>query len=113
MKTNKLVRVGLVALMALAFLNVNALAQTSPQPPAAKMMKVTVVGKIVYKKSIGRYIVQEKPLEASIIVNQNPGVLEKYAKSGKRVTIQGRRTFGRDNLIIEKINGKNYEGVQK
>jgi hypothetical protein len=34
-------------------------------------------------------------------------VLEKYAKSGKDVTIEAHSAVG-DNLVVEKIQGKKY-----
>ena len=72
------------------------------------VMKITVVGKIVKDESMGGYYIQGKqPPEIFNIVNQNPKVLEKYAKNGKDVTIEAQSAMG-DNLVIEKIEGEKY-----
>jgi hypothetical protein len=117
MKTRKLMVVALAACFALAGLNGAALAQEKApapaKPAAAKPMKITVVGKIVKDESMGGYYIQgKKPPEIFRIVNQNPKVLEKYAKSGKEVTMETHSAMG-DNLVIETINGKKYQEAKK
>jgi len=89
-------------------------APSTAKSPAAKPMKIKVVGKIVKDDSMGGYYIQgKKPPEIFRIVNQNPEVLEKYAKSDKDVTIEAHSAMG-DNLVIEKIQGKKYkEAVKK
>jgi len=116
----KIKTVLILAVSVLFFLAVGGIAPAqdkapSPsKPPAAKPMKITVVGKIVKDESMGGYYIQgKKPPEIFRIVNQNPKVLEKYAKSDKDVTIEAHSTMG-DNLVIEKIQGKKYkEAVKK
>jgi hypothetical protein len=115
MKINKLMVVALAACFALAGLNGAALAQEKApaKPAAAKPMKITVVGKIVKDEAKGDYYIQgKKPPEIFHIVNQNPKVLEKYAKSGKEVTMETHSVMG-DNLVIETINGKKYQEPKK
>jgi hypothetical protein len=118
MQFKKVVTLTAAALFFLGCLGGNGLAQekaaTPAKPPAAKSMKLTVVGKIVKDESMGGYYIQgKKPAEIFRIVNQNPKVLGKYAKNGKDVTIVARSAMG-DNLVIEKIEGKKYtEGKKK
>jgi hypothetical protein len=112
MKISKLVTLAMAALFFLATVGGSALAQekapTPAPPPAAKAMKITVLGKIVKDESMGGYYIQgKKPPEIFRIMNQNPKVLENYAKSGKDVTIEAHSALG-DNLVIEAINGKKY-----
>jgi hypothetical protein len=112
MQTKKVVTLAVAGLFFLAAVGGSALAQgkasTPGNPPAAKEMKITVVGKIVKDESMGGYYIQgKKPPEIFRIVNQNPNVLGKYAKNGKDVTIEARSALG-DNLVIEKIQGKKY-----
>jgi hypothetical protein len=110
MKTKKLATLAVAVLFTLATVGGSALAQ--PKAPA-KPMKITVVGKIVKDESMGGYYIQgKKPPEIFHIVNQNPKVLGKYAQSGKEVTMQTHSAMG-DNLVIETINGKKYQGAQK
>jgi hypothetical protein len=117
MKAKKLATLVVAALFFLASASGSGLAQQKApapaKPAAAQAMKITVVGKIVMDKSMGGYYIQgKKPPEIFHIVNQNPKVLEKYAKSGKEVTMETHSTMG-DNLVIETINGKKYQGAQK
>jgi hypothetical protein len=117
MRNNTLMTLALAVLFALAALGGSALAQetgkTPAKPAAAKPMKITVVGKIVKDESMGGYYIQgTKPRELFRILNQNPKVLEQYAKSGKEVTIEARSEVG-DNLIVEKIEGKKYQEAKK
>jgi hypothetical protein len=117
MQTKKAVTLTAAALFFLAAVAGSVLAQekvsTPAKPPAAKAMKVTVIGKIVKDESMGGYYIQgKKPPEIFRIVNQNPNVLEKYAKNGKDVSIEAHSVMG-DNLVIEKIQGKKYTEVKK
>ena len=112
MQTMKVITLAVAALFFMAAVGGSALAQqkasTPANPPAAKAVKITVVGKIVKDQSMGGYYIQgKKPPEIFRIVNQNPDVLEKYAKSGKDVTIEAHSAMG-DNLVVEKIQGKKY-----
>jgi hypothetical protein len=117
MQIKKMVTLAVAAIFFMAVLGGSALAQqkasTPATPPAAKAVKLTVVGKIVKDESMGGYYIQgKKPPEVFRIVNQNPTVLEQYAKSGKEVTIEARSEVG-DNLAIEKIEGKKYHEAKK
>jgi hypothetical protein len=117
MKKGKLAVLAMAALFFLATVGGSALAQakgpTAAPPAAAKAMKITVVGKIVKDESMGGYYIQgKKPPEIFRIMNQNPTVLEKYAKSGKEVTMEAHSAMG-DNLVIETINGKKYTEAKK
>jgi hypothetical protein len=117
MKKDKLAILAMAALFFLATVGGSALGQakapTPAQPPAAKAMKITVVGKIVKDESMGGYYIQgKKPPEIFRIMNQNPKVLEKCAKSGNDVTIKAHSAMG-DNLVIETINGKKYTEPKK
>jgi hypothetical protein len=112
MQTKKLATLAVAALFFLATVGGSALAQEKGQapakPPAAQALKLKVVGKIVKDESMGGYYIQgTKPPEVFRIINQDPKVLEHYAKSGKDVTIEAQSAVG-DNLVIEKIEGKNY-----
>jgi hypothetical protein len=80
----------------------------TPTPQAAKppVPKFTITGKI-YKDETGYYIQGQKPPEVFTILNPDPQVLDKLAKSGKTVTIEA-RSEGGDNVAIAKIDGKNY-----
>ena len=115
--TKKLTILAVAVLFFMIVVGESALAQEKAKapakPPAAKVMKIKVVGKIVKDKSMGGYYIQgKKPPEIFRIVNQNPKVLGKYAKSGKDVTIEAHSALG-DNLFIEKIEGKKYKGSKK
>jgi hypothetical protein len=117
MQTKKMITLAVAVLFFLAAVGGSALAQqkasTPAKPAAAKPMKFTVVGKIVKDESMGGYYIQgTKPPEIFRILNQNPEVLGKYAKSGKEVTIEARSEMG-DNLAIEKIEGKKYTEAKK
>ncbi|MBU4449247.1 MAG: hypothetical protein KKD99_11730 [Proteobacteria bacterium] len=117
MQTKKLATLAVAALFFLTAVGGSALAQEKApapaKPAAAKPMKITVVGKIVKDESMGGYYIQgKKPPEIFRIVNQNPTVLEKYAKGGKEVTMETHSAMG-DNLVIEKIEGKKYPEAKK
>jgi hypothetical protein len=117
MQIKKAVTLAVAALFFIAAVGGSALAQqkasTPANPPAAKAVKLTVVGKIVKDESMGGYYIQgKKPAEVFRIVNQNPQVLEQYAKNGKDVTIEAHSAMG-DNLVIEKIEGKKYAEAKK
>ena len=118
MKPKKLAAIALAVSFALAGLNGAGLAQEAGKAPAtppaaAPGLKITVVGKIVKDESMGGYYIQgQKPPEVFRILNQNPKVLGKYAKSGKPVTIEARSEMG-DNLVIEKIEGQKYQGAKE
>jgi hypothetical protein len=114
MKAKKFSALAMAACFALAGLSGAALAQGAPKAPekakpATQMQKLTVVGKIAKEQAMGGYYIKgEKPPEVFRIVNQNPKVLENYAKSGKSVTIEAQVVMG-DNLAIVKIDGKKYQ----
>jgi hypothetical protein len=117
MNINKLAILAIAVLFLVATAGGSALAQekapTPDHPSAAKAMKIMVVGKIVKDESMGGYYIQgKKPPEVFRIVNQNPKVLESYAKSGKEVNIEAHSTMG-DNLTIDKIQGKQYTTPKK
>ena len=87
--------------------------KTVPQPPAREVKKITITGKIDNLDSMGGYFVQgQKPPEVFIILNQNPQVLGQLAKSGQVVKIEAKVKQG-DNILIEQIDGKPYQGNQK
>jgi len=76
--------------------------------------KFTVKGKIDYWKNLNDYvIIGEEPPRTFFIVNQDPKMMEELFKSKKTITIEGRRTTGADNLFIEKIDGKRYQGAKE
>jgi Flp pilus assembly protein TadD len=114
MRFKKFFVLATAACFALAGMSGAALSQgTGKAPekakPAAQIQKLTVVGKIAKDKAMGGYYIQgEKPPEVYHIANQNAKVLEKYAKSGKSVTIETQVVMG-DNLAIEMIDGKKYQ----
>ena len=117
MNTNKLAILAIAVLFLVANVSASALAQgkapTPAQAPALKGMKIMVVGKIVKDESMGGYYIQgKKPPEIFRIMNQNPKVLEGYAKSAKEVTIEAHSAMG-DNLIVDKIQGKKYMEPKK
>jgi hypothetical protein len=106
MKSLRVVAMVTVALLMLSLTVASALAQ------APGVQTLTVVGKVAKDQTLGDYYIQgEKPPEVYRIVNQNPAVLESYAKSGKSVTIETQVVMG-DNLAIQKINGKKYQEGQ-
>jgi hypothetical protein len=75
--------------------------------PAAQTLKLTITGKIA--KTEQGYIIQgQKPPELFTILNPNPKVLDRLAKSGKPVTIEAVSVVG-DNVNIQKIDGKPYK----
>jgi len=76
--------------------------------------KITVKGKIDYWKNLNDYvIIGEEPPRTYFIVNQDPKIMEELFKSKKTITIEGRRTTGADNIFIEKIDGKQYQGAKE
>jgi hypothetical protein len=116
MKTINLTILAVAGLFLLTSMGCNVMAQEKAkapaQPAASKTMIITVVGKIVNNESMGGYYIQgTKPPEVYRIVNQNPKVLEQYAKSGQEVTIEAHSAMG-DNLVIDKIEGKPYAGSE-
>jgi hypothetical protein len=84
-------------------------APTAKTPaPAAQPLKLTITGKIA--KAGQGYIIQgQKPPELFTILNSNPKVLDRLVKSGKTVTIEAVSVMG-DNVNIEKLDGKPYQG---
>lgn len=86
---------------------------TAPQPPSREAKQITITGKIDHLDSMGGYFIQgQKPPEVFIILNQNPAILGKLAKSGQVVKIAAKVQQG-DNILIEQIDGKPYQGEQK
>ena len=88
-------------------------AQRSAQAPRAASVapegpKITVKGKIDYWKNLNDYVVIGP--RTYFIVNQDRKLLEELFKSGKTITIEGRRTMGADYLFIETIDGQAYQG---
>lgn len=113
MKIIRLVTLALAALFILAPSGGSVTAQEKAATPAVKAMKLKVVGKIVKDESMGGYyILGKEPPEIFRILNQNPAVLEKYAKSGKEVTMETHSAMG-DNLVIETIDGTKYTEPEK
>ena len=109
----KIKTVFILAVSVLFFLAAGGSAPAQNKAPSAKPVKIKVVGKIVKDESMGGYYIQgKKPREIFRIVNQDPKILEKYAKSDKDVTIEAHSTMG-DNLVIEKIQGKKYKEAMK
>jgi hypothetical protein len=109
MRSKRLLTVILVAVVALSIAAGSTLAQPAAQGP----QKLTVVGKIAKDDAMGGYYIQgTKPPEVFRILNQNPGVLDKYVKSGKSMTIETQVVMG-DNLSIMKIDGKKYQEGKK
>jgi len=91
-----------ISLGLVAFLSGTCLAQTG-------LMEITVKGKIAYLDAMGGYYVQGAN-NNYLIMNQNPGVLAKLAKSGKTVTVTAEVVAGGDSLNITTIKGKPYQG---
>lgn len=103
----------LVALFLLAPLSISIPAREKARTPTAKAMKLKVTGNIVKDESMGGYYIQGKqPPEIFRILNQNPAVLEEYAKSGKEVIMETLSVMG-DNLVIETIDGIKYTEPEK
>lgn len=87
--------------------------KAAPQPPSRQAKKITIVGKIDHLDSMGGYFIQaQKFPEIFTILNQNPKVLAKLAKSGQVVKIQATVVQG-DNILIEQIDGKPYQEEPK
>jgi len=107
----------LAALLAGVWLALPCLAQgpesKAPPPKAPRMepQKIMITGAI-YKDNTGYYIQGKKPPEVFTISNPDPKVLDKLAKNGKTVTIEAGVVLG-DNVAIEKIDGKPYQGPQE
>ncbi len=80
---------------------VQGAASVAPEGPI-----ITVEGKIDYWKNLDDYVVIGP--RTYFIVNQDRKLLEELFKTGKTISIEGRRTTGADNLFIEKIDGKPY-----
>jgi len=116
MQTKKWITLAVAAIFFLAALGGSASAQDKAYPAnrsVAKVMKITVIGEIIKDESTGGYYIQgKKPAEIFRITNQNPDILEEYVKNGKDVTIEAHSVMG-DNLVIEKIQGKNYTEAVK
>lgn len=117
MQAKKMITLAVAILFCLAAVSGSVLAKeqtsTLANPSAAKTMELTVVGKIVKDESMGGYYIQgKKPPEIFRILNQNPKVLEQYAKSGEDVTILAVSVIG-DNVNIEEIDGKKYTEADK
>ncbi len=71
-----------------------------------------ITGKICYHKSDGGYFICiGNPIGKYKIANQNRQLLEKYLRKGWEVNIEGIK--GSNPLIIEKIDGQPYQGVEK
>ncbi len=110
----------LSAFICLAIMSFGAIlpAQTPQKGPGSgaymnKGQKVTVQGKILFMKTLGGYFVKgENPSQEMIIVNQNPKVLDKFYKSGKKVTVEGYLTIGAEHLFVERIDGVKYSGAK-
>jgi hypothetical protein len=105
--------------LALALLSPPALAQAPPagKPPPApaakgEMPKLTITGQIATGGPTGYVIQGQKPPEVFTIHNPDPKVLDKLVKSGKTVTLETRIILG-DNVLIQKIDGKKYQGGKK
>jgi len=82
--------------------------QAAPQGSQGQSRMITIQGKIDHMESMGGYFIQgQKPREIFTILNQNPEVLGKLAKSGQVVTIEAKVVQG-DNILIESIGGKKY-----
>ncbi len=73
--------------------------------------KITIQGKIDYWKNMNDYVFIGP--RTYFIVNQDPKIMEELFKSKRTITIEGRRTTGADNLFIEKIDGKPYQGAKE
>jgi hypothetical protein len=79
-------------------------------PAAAKPKPFTITGKIT-KAKYAYIIKRQAPPERFAIMNPNPKVLDGLVKSGKAVTMEAVRVMG-DNVNIQKIDGKPYEGAK-
>jgi hypothetical protein len=87
--------------------------KTAPQALQREANKLSITGKVDYLNSMGGYFIQgQKPPEVFIILNQNAKVLAELAKSGKVVKVEATVAQG-DNILIETIDGKKYQGKQK
>jgi hypothetical protein len=118
MKAKRLWLVILAVCLVFSGISITALGQgkapgTAAQPPQREAKKITITGKIDHLDSMGGYFIQgQKPPEVFIILNQNPQVLGKLVKSGQVVKIEAKVEQG-DNIYIEQIDGKPYQGKQK
>jgi len=81
---------------------------------ARTVRKMNVTGEIA--KAEHGYIIRSKkgnaPGEIYTILNPDPKVLDEFVKSGKTVPIEVRIVSG-DNVNIEKIDGKQYQGAKE
>jgi len=106
--------IALAALLAGVWLAQPCPAQGPEAKPAAPKaartapLKIMITGKI-YKDKTGYYIQGEKPPEVFTILNPDSKVLDQLAKSGRTVTIEAVSVVG-DNVDLEKIDGKPYQG---
>ena len=81
---------------------------------ASTVRKMNLTGEIA--KAEHGYIIRSKkgnvPSEIFTILNPDPKVLDEFVKSGKTVPIEVRIVSG-DNVNIEKIDGKQYQGAKE
>jgi hypothetical protein len=104
------------AITTLAVLLIIVSCSFAQQPDRSKTdeSKVSLQGTFSYVQRTGNYMVTtEKPPVEYFIVNPEPAVLDKLVKEGKQVQIEGRLTIGADQLLVEKINGKQYSKIKK
>ena len=78
---------------------------------APKRRTFTITGKIT-KAPYAYLIRRQNPTERFAIMNPNPEVLDGLVQSGKTVTIEAVRVMG-DNVRIERIEGKDYNGPKE
>jgi hypothetical protein len=113
MNHKKLLGVIIVAIL-VGLMTVNSgFSQTKPDQPTgkaqARVIKITMIGKIIPDKVSGGYIaIRKKPHEEFKITNVKEDILKEFANTGEQVTIVGNLPRGAYFLVIEKINGKEY-----
>jgi len=109
--------IALAALLAGVWLAQPCPAQGPEAKPAAPKaartapLKIMITGKIS-KEGANYYIQGQKPAEVFTILNPDPKVLDKLAKSGKVVNIEATSVVG-DNVNIQKIDGRPYQGPKE
>ena len=117
MKTGKMLYVIIVGLL-VGLMTVNiGFSQTKPDQPTGtvpqKITKVTMSAKIISDKVSGGYLaLRNTPHEEYKIINVKDNILKGFADKGQLVTIEGNLPRGAYFLVIEKINGKDYQGTK-
>lgn len=101
-----------LSLFIAAFFNIGFCQGTAPGAASVQQekQKVTVEGTIAFSKELGSYVVVALTSNYKyLIANPIPTVLDKLAADGRVVKVEGRQAQGVDFLLIETIDGQNYQ----